>query len=194
MNSVINILAKNPERSNCKSRMNYLLTKDERVFLSKEMLKMICYEISSIQIDKYLHVYPDSLGCFIESLSSEYGIKIVNQSSGYLSKKIYIALNTNKDKYTKRIVIGADIPSLSVNEINDCLNSLDYCDLVIGPSKDNGFYLVGTKNQAHECFQTMELNNILTDDIINICHNQNIEYKLIRELKDIDTPNDLLNL
>ena len=40
----------------------------------------------------------------------------------------------------------------------------------------------------------MELNDILTDDIINICHNQKIEYKLLRELKDIDTPNDLLNL
>ena len=194
MNSVINILAKNPERSNCKSRMNHLLTKDERVFLSKEMLKMICYEISRIQIDKYLHVYPDSSGCFIKNLSYKHGIKIVNQSLGYLSKKIYTALNTNRDKYTKRIVIGADIPSLSVNEINDCLRSLDYCDLVIGPSKDNGFYLVGTKNQAHECFQTMELNDILTDDIINICHKQKIEYKLIRELKDIDTPSDLLNL
>ena len=194
MNSVINILAKNPERSICKSRMKQLLTKDEREFLSKEMLKMICYEVSSIQIDKYLHVCPDSSGYFVKNLSSKYGIKIVNQSFGYLSKKIYSALNTNKDKYTKRVVIGADIPSLSVNEINDCLKSLDYCDLVIGPSNDNGFYLVGTKNQAHECFQTMELNDILTDDIINICHNQKIEYKLIRELKDIDTPNDLLNL
>ena len=194
MNSVINILAKNPERSNCKSRMNHLLTKDERVFLSKEMLKMICCEISCMQIDKYLHVYPDSSGRFIKNLSSEYGIRIVNQSFGYLSKKIYTALNTNKDKYTKRIVIGADIPSLSVNEINDCIKSLDYCDLVIGPSKDNGFYLVGTKNQAHECFQAMELNDILIDDIITICHNQKIEYKLIRQLNDIDTPNDLLKL
>ena len=194
MNSVINILAKNPERSNCKSRMNHLLTKDERVFLSKEMLKMICCEISCMQIDKYLHVYTDSSGRFIKNLSSEYGIKIVNQSFGYLSKKIYTALNTNKDKYTKRIVIGADIPSLSVNEINDCIKSLDYCDLVIGPSKDNGFYLVGTKNQAHECFQAMELNDILIDDVIDICHNQKIEYKLIRQLNDIDTPNDLLKL
>ena len=194
MNSVINILAKNPDESNCKSRMNHLLTKDERVFLSKEMLKMICYEISSIQMDKYLYVYPNSSGSFIKNLSSKYGIKIVNQSFGYLSKKIYTALDNNKDKYIKRLVIGADIPSLSVNEINDCLNSLDYCDLVLGPSKDNGFYLVGTKNQAHECFQNMELNDILTDDIVDICHNQKIQYKLIRELKDIDTPNDLLNL
>ena len=39
-----------------------LLTKDERIYLSKEMLKMICYEISNIEIDKYLHVYPDTSG------------------------------------------------------------------------------------------------------------------------------------
>ena len=102
MKSVINILAKNPERSNCKSRMNDLLTKDERVFLSKEMLKMICYEMNKIQIDKYLHVYPDSSRLFlIKNLSSKYLIKIINQISGYLSNKIYTALNTNKDKYTK---------------------------------------------------------------------------------------------
>ena len=194
MNSVINILTRNPEKSNCKSRMNGLLTKDERVFLSKEMLEMICHEISSIQIDKYLHVFPDSSGYFIRNLSSRYGIKIINQSFGYLSKKIYTALNTNKDRYTKRIVIGADTPSLSVCEINDCLKSLDYCDLVLGPSKDNGFYLVGTKNQAHECFRAIEQNDILTNDIIDICHDQKIEYELIRELKDIDTPYDLLNL
>ncbi len=79
MNSVINILTRNPEKSDCKSRMSDLLTKDERVFLAKEMLEMICHEISSIQIDKYLHVFPDSSGCFIKNLSSKYGIKIINQ-------------------------------------------------------------------------------------------------------------------
>ena len=194
MNSVINILAKNPGRSNCKTRMNKLLTKDERIFLSKEMLKMICYEISSINIDKYLYLYPDNSGSFIKNLSSKYGIKTTNQTCGYLSKKIYTALNSHKDKYIKRLVIGSDIPSLSVKEIYDCLEYLDYYDIVIGPSRDDGFYLVGTKNQAHKCFENMELNEILTDDIIDICRDQKIEYKLLRKLKDIDTPCDLLNL
>ena len=42
--------------------------------------------------------------------------------------------------------------------------------------------------------RTMNLNDILTDDIISICRTQRIEYRLLRELKDIDTPSDLLNL
>ena len=40
----------------------------------------------------------------------------------------------------------------------------------------------------------MNLNQILTDDVINICNNRRIKYKLLRVLKDIDTPSDLLNL
>ena len=194
MSSVINILAKNPEVSDCKTRMRSLLSEDERMFLSKEMLKIACCEMSNISVDKYLHLYPDASGSFVKELSSIYGFKTFDQSSGFLSKKIYEALDCQKNKYVKRVVIGSDIPSLSVNEIYDCLNYLDYYDLVIGPSTDNGFYLVGAKNQSHDCFKDMNLNQILTDDVINICNNRRIKYKLLRVLKDIDTPTDLLNL
>ena len=186
MNSVINILAKNPEVSDCKTRLSELLTKDERIYLSKEMLKIICCEI--------LYLYPDTSGDFVENLSSVYGIKIANQSHGFLSKKIYHALENQKNKFDKRVVIGSDIPSLSKSEIYDCLSCLDHCDLVIGPSKDKGFYLVGVKNQSHECFKNMNLDEILTKDLISICRTERIKYKLLRELKDIDTPSDLLNL
>ena len=194
MNSVINILAKNPEVSDCKTRLSELLTKDERIYLSKEMLKIICCEISNLDLDKFLYLYPDTSGDFVENLSSVYGIKIANQSHGFLSKKIYHALENQKNKFDKRVVIGSDIPSLSKSEIYDCLSCLDHCDLVIGPSKDNGFYLVGVKNRSHECFKNMNLDEILTKDLISICRTERIKYKLLRELKDIDTPSDLLNL
>ena len=49
MNSVINILAKNPEGSNCKSRMNHLLTKDEKNYLFKYHLEVYS------RISKYLN-------------------------------------------------------------------------------------------------------------------------------------------
>tara|TARA_B100000035_G_scaffold312530_1_gene324198 strand:+ start:1540 stop:2124 length:585 start_codon:yes stop_codon:yes gene_type:complete len=194
MNSVINILAKNPDGGDCKTRLGRLLTKDERIFLSKEMLKITCAEVSNINIDKFLHFYPDTSGDFAKSLSSSYGIKMLNQSHGFLSKKIYMALEFQKNKFEKRVLIGSDIPTISKNEIYECISYLDYCDLVIGPSKDSGFYLVGVKKQAHEFFMNMNLNEILVDDIIHICRAKRIKYMMLRVLKDIDTPSDLLNL
>jgi len=53
---------------------------------------------------------------------------------------------------------------------------------------------VGVKNRSHECFKNMNLDEILTKDLISICRTERIKYKLLRELKDIDTPSDLLNL
>ena len=64
MNSVINILAKNPEKSVIVKQMNDLLTKDERIYLSKEMLKIICMRYQIKDLDKFLYVYPDSSGDF----------------------------------------------------------------------------------------------------------------------------------
>ena len=194
MNSVLNILAKNPEGSDCKTRLSELLTKDERIFLSKEMLKITCCEMSNMDVEKFLYLYPNASGDFIKNLSSDYGIKTLRQPIGPLSKKIYTALESRKHKFEKRMVIGSDIPSLSKNEIYECLDYLDYCDLVLGPSKDNGFYLVGLKNQSHECFKNMNLNEIHVTDVIDICRAEKIKYRLLRVLKDIDTPGDLLNL
>tara|TARA_Y100001936_G_scaffold221627_1_gene236815 strand:+ start:215 stop:799 length:585 start_codon:yes stop_codon:yes gene_type:complete len=194
MSSVLNILAKNPEGSDCKTRLSGLLTKDERIFLSKEMLKITCGEMSSIDVDKFLYLYPNTSGDFVKNLSSDYGIKTLRQPIGPLSKKIYTALESRKNKFEKRVVIGSDIPSLSKSEIYDCLDYLDYCDLVLGPSKDNGFYLVGVKNQSHECFKSMNLNEIHANDITDICRAKKIKYRFLRVLKDIDTPDDLLNL
>ena len=37
MSTIINLLTKNPESSNCKTRLKELLTDDERIFLSSQL-------------------------------------------------------------------------------------------------------------------------------------------------------------
>ena len=88
--------------------------------------------------------------------------------------------------------MGADIPSISINEISECINLLNEYNCVFGPSNDRGFYLVGTKANAHSIFEDLNMNTILLEDLIDICKRNNISYELIRELKDIDCEKDLL--
>ena len=194
MSTIINLLTKNPESSNCKTRIKEFLTDDERIFLSKEMLKVICSEIARVDAYKLLHVYPNHRGDFIENLLFSYTMAAVPQSEGILSDKIYSALDYLKTTFSKRILIGSDIPCISRHDINLSINYLKKYELVIGPSKDGGFYLVGVKNVGHQIFKSIRQNKILSSDLIKICTKQDISYKLLRTLKDIDEPEDLLSI
>lgn len=194
MTAIINILSKNPELSDCKSRLKKYLSKDERIFLTKKMLEMTCYEVKRVASDACLHFFPNDNGEYIESLSEKFKIKTKNQKRGCLSDKIYFALDERKDMYQKRIVIGSDIPTISVNELTDCINSLDKHDLIIGPSKDGGFYLVGVTNNVHMIFKNMRLGKIPFRDVLKKCISNNISFKVIRTLKDIDNIDDLMSI
>ena len=194
MTSIINILSKNPELADCKSRLKKYLSKHERTFLTKKMLEMICSEIIRLDVEACLHFFPNDNGKYIEWLSKRFRIKTQNQKQGYLSDKIYYALDEQKEIYKKRILIGSDIPTISVDELTDCIINLDKHDLIIGPSIDGGFYLVGVTDNVHMIFKDMELDKISFKDILKKCISCDISYKTIRTLKDIDTFDDLTSI
>ena len=153
---------------------------------------MTCNALSGLSATKLLHLFPRKDGDFIESLAKRYDVSLKIQEAGKLSYKIYSILNKNIALYKKRLVIGSDIPSISSNEINKCILLLNKYDCVFGPSNDGGFYLVGTKANAHYIFEDLNMNTILLEDLIDICKRNKISYELIRELKDIDCEKDLL--
>lgn len=192
MNTVINILSKNPEQIDCKTRLKLLLSKDERSFISKVMLKMTCKTISNINVKRNLYLYPNLKGNFVRNLSRDFNFNLSLQEKGLLSDKIYSVLDTYDDEMSKRILVGSDIPSISTYDFIECINLLDNYDLVFGPSKDGGFYFVGVKNNAHVIFKYLKQNHIPLDCLLYECKKYNFDYKLTRFLKDIDDEKDLL--
>ena len=156
------------------------------------MLATTCSVVSKFNTANILHLFPNKNGLFIKNLSEKYNIPSQVQRTGMLSDKIYSILNQDNLSFEKKLVMGADIPSISINEISECINLLNEYDCVFGPSNDGGFYLVGTKANAHYIFEDLNMNTILLEDLIDICKRNKISYELIRELKDIDCEKDLL--
>ena len=63
--------------------------------------------------------------------------------------------------------------------------------MVIGPSLDGGYYLLGTN------FYTKDIFNYRNNDLnflIKYSKENNLSYKLLSKLKDIDIPTDLLSI
>ena len=158
------------------------------------MLDITCSVVSKLNTTNILHLFPNKDGMFIKNLSKKYNIIPQIQRAGQLSDKIYSILNQDSLTFQKKLVIGADIPSISIGDISECMNSLNEYDCVLGPSNDGGFYLVGTKANAHFIFENLNMDTILMHHLIAICKENKITYKLIRELKDIDCEKDLLSI
>ncbi len=99
--------------------------------------------------------------------------------------------HTFLNKYKKVIIIGSDCIDLSAAVIEDAYKILNNSDVVIGPAKDGGYYLLGMKN-PHPClFRNVSWSTSeVFKQTLSICRSQHLNYCLLPTLTDIDVEND----
>lgn len=94
----------------------------------------------------------------------------------------------------KVLIIGTDIPDLSTKIINDAIKKLDYYDVVIGPSPDGGYYLLGMKKFTPKLFENITYStNTVFEDTIQRIKDGNLSYHILETIEDIDTEDELRN-
>ncbi len=69
-----------------------------------------------------------------------------DQLSGDLGRRM---ANVARRAYGSTLVVGCDIPGLTPAILRAAADALHRADLVIGPARDGGFYLVGLRTPAH---------------------------------------------
>ena len=188
----LNIFSKCPYNGNPKTRLKDLLNKEERSFITLHMLINILDEVSNISNDfkVTLWIYPHLKDNLFHDIKKKYKINIEQQQGSSLCERMNNCLFLESSKYEKTILIGSDIPSLTKDIITDAEYALLKKDIVIGPSTDGGFYLIGVKRPYEnliDCTKPMNIENLK----YNI-NSRSLDLELLKELKDIDTPKDLL--
>merc|ERR1711972_278452 len=58
------------------------------------------------------------------------------------------AIDAFEEDCDKVVMIGADIPGITKEIIQEAFNHLDHYDTVLGPALDGGYYLVGIRKDA----------------------------------------------
>lgn len=91
-------------------------------------------------------------------------------------------------------LIGTDIPDLPGEFIDRAFAGLDDRDVVIGPARDGGYYLIGFRADsfAPEVFEGVSWSApSVLEQTRRILKNLGIGYRMLPEWKDIDTQADL---
>ena len=90
------------------------------------------------------------------------------------------------------VLIGTDIPSLPAHHITQAFDLLHTKDVVLGPSTDGGYYLVGVSKSTPEIFEDVEWSTpgVLAQTIDRIQRAGN-SLGLVPPWFDVDTPEEL---
>jgi uncharacterized protein len=119
-----------------------------------------------------------------------------NQGQGDLGARMAAAFQNCFDSGIDKVaIIGTDCPDLKAEIIAKAFDELDRSDLVLGPAKDGGYYLIGLRRSLPELFSGI---NWGTDEVLAetqaIAKNIGLSIAALPTLTDIDRPEDLLDL
>lgn len=91
----------------------------------------------------------------------------------------------------KVVLIGTDCPSLEGIHLVQAFEALEHSDLVLGPARDGGYYLIGMKRRADFLFEgiTWSSELVLSQTLI-LAAEQGLRSSLLPILEDIDSPED----
>ncbi|VAX31068.1 Glycosyltransferase [hydrothermal vent metagenome] len=139
------LFARDPVAGRVKTRLAPFLNQDLILELYTRFLNDSIDKICQIKTaDPFIGVHPsDSSGYFSRaSANQEHSPAVFLQEGEDLGEKMFNAFKSRFDEgYEHVVIIGSDSPSLPVAYIETALNSEK--DLVIGPSTDGGYYLIG---------------------------------------------------
>lgn len=94
--------------------------------------------------------------------------------------------------YNKAVLIGSDCFDLTEQIIISAFNDLNIADVVIGPAKDGGYYLIAMKYPIAELFNGIQYSTpLVLCETIEKCTELNLSYSLLPTLNDVDVESDL---
>ncbi|WP_233268664.1 DUF2064 domain-containing protein [Cellulophaga sp. L1A9] len=97
--------------------------------------------------------------------------------------------------YENVISIGNDTPNLTSNHITNAIKSLSHQQLVFGPSKDGGVYLLGYTKKAFDkkAFSNFSwLTSKLSNEIEDFAIQKELSFSVLETLEDIDSKKNAL--
>ena len=187
---VVAVFVKNLIPGTVKTRLAKDLGMDLAMEVYKELVGITAQATDFVKVDKcvYYSEYVELEDQFDDEKYNKH-IQEGKELGQRMQNAFYDAFEAG---YDKMILIGSDVPDISSEIIEAGFKQLDKNDIVIGPSEDGGFYLIGMKI-AHEnllSHQNYGHDEVL-ENLLEEVESRDLSVARLKELIDIDTQEDM---
>jgi uncharacterized protein len=193
------IFAKAPIPGEVKTRLCPPLTPDEAATLHGsfvlDMLERTKLAVTKLQLPfhRYLACAPSSDLAFFKIMEERQGVRLLDQVGEDLGQRMHRTFVDLFDKgYTQVILVGTDVPTLPLSVYQEAFTMLSRSDVVLGPTMDGGYYLVGLTKPAEKLFAGVPWS---TDQVLAVTQQKaktlGLSFGLTTAWRDVDTIADL---
>lgn len=195
-NNAVIIFVKRPLSGYVKTRLAASIGEKHATELYRCMLADLAETLRKLACTKIICFTPDNAETQSE-LTNYFGKDNIYlaQKGETLGKRLIHAYEYGfKYGFSNLILIGSDTPHLTPVVFENAFNKVDAGIVVLGPSNDGGYYLLGLKKETFfkKIFQKIKWSTTqVLDQTIQRIINENKKYYLLEELIDIDDENDL---
>ena len=193
------IFAKAPIPGEVKTRLSPGLTEDEAATLhgsfvldTLERTKAAVQKFK-LPVDRFLACAPSSSHVFFKIMEARHGVTLLDQQGDDLGARMAQAFATLFARgYRHIVVVGTDVPSLPLTHYRDAVQSLTRHDLILGPAKDGGYYLIGMTAPHPDLFRDIPWS---TNQVLALTQEKataaGLKSALLPIWSDVDTLDDL---
>ena len=189
------VFVKFPELGKVKTRLASSTSKNFAVELYKIVADNIFEEISKLNSGVDVFIFFSEVDDKTKVLKwVNKNFEFLEQRGSNLGEKISDAFEAVFLRgYSKSIIIGTDIPEMKAEILDDAFSVLENNDVVISPSNDGGYSLLGIKENYSFLFNNIEwsTNSVFYNTYLKMVKN-NLSFKKLSTLNDIDTKEDLI--
>jgi rSAM/selenodomain-associated transferase 1 len=190
------IFAKAPVAGGVKTRLTPPLPPDEAAALYEACLRDVVARCARERARVELWYQADRFAA--EYFPREFPhLRLNVQSDGHLGEKLSAAFAQSfADGAQHVVIVGSDVPTLPDSILNAAFDQIRDADLVIGPTLDGGYYLIGLTQaawpRAESIFRDIEWS---TDGVFRSTVEKSVqaalEMRILPGWYDVDTVDDL---
>lgn len=190
---VLVLFTRIPTLGKTKTRLEPFLSKDLCVKLQLAFIKDIYNNLKSLGIDIICCYSAHGDLDVLKDIIHE-DICFIRQEGHSLGEKMHKAISFSLKNYHKSVLIGSDLPLMNKKDIERAFEILETKDLVISPTYDGGYYLIGMKEENKEIFNMKYSTSSVFDETIDKMKSLDKSYGIGNYQLDIDEKNDFLRL
>jgi rSAM/selenodomain-associated transferase 1 len=193
----IQVFARSPEPGRTKTRLIPLLGETgATAFHARQVHERLGMLSEACLSPVELWCSPSSSTAFFRDCHGRYGVSLHDQSTGDLGRRMQHALASALERAETALLVGTDCPSLCAADIVEAITRLQRgTDVVLGPARDGGYYLVAMQQPVPGIFTDMPWGTptVFAESLIRLGQ-LGLSHYCLTERMDVDTPEDYRRL